>query len=322
MNIQNIAILTSGGDAPGMNAGVRAVTRYAIGRGMNVFGVKRGYMGLRTNDMFSMNLRTVSDILHRGGTILYSSRDKEFMTPEGLASAVDSCKKRKIDAVVILGGNGSLQGAKSLSDSGVNTIFIPATIDNDVACSSYSIGFDTAMNTAMEMVDKIRDTAQSHEKCSVVEVMGRNCGDIAINTGIAVGATAILVPEIEYDFKRDVINRIKFTQKMGKRHFIVIVAEGSGKCVEIAKKIECETGIQARWSTLGHVQRGGSPSLRDRVTASLMGCRAVDALANGTVNRAVALKCNKVVDYDLNHALEFDKVFDDDLYKKALHISI
>ncbi len=322
MSLKNIAILTSGGDAPGMNAAVRSITRHAIGEKIRVVGIRRGYTGLRTGDMFEMNLRTVSDILHRGGTILYSSRDEKFKNPEGVKSAVDFCHKAKVDAVIAIGGNGTLNGMKDLTDSGINCVFIPATIDNDVACSNYSIGFDTAMNTAMEMVDKIRDTAQSHEKCSVVEVMGRHCGDIAIHTGIAVGATAILVPEIRYDFQRDVIERIKFTQHMGKRHFIVIVAENCGKSSDIAKQIERETGIQARCTILGHVQRGGSPTLRDRVVASVMGCHAVDVLLSGAKNRVVATRCNKVVDYDISDAVEYKKSFDKDLYEKALQISI
>ncbi len=322
MNLKNIAILTSGGDAPGMNAVVRAVTRHAIGQNIRVLGVRRGYIGLRTGDVFEMNLRTVSDILHKGGTILYSSRDKEFEKPEGIKSAVDFCHKAKVDAVVTVGGNGTLNGARDLADLGINCVFIPATIDNDVYCSNYAIGFDTAMNTAMEMVDKIRDTAQSHEKCSVVEVMGRHCGDIAIHTGIAVGATAILVPEIKYDLRQDVIERIKFTQNMGKRHFIVIIAENCGKSSDIAKQIERETGIQARCTILGHVQRGGSPTLRDRVIASVMGCHAVDVLLSGAENRAVATRCNKVVDYSIEDAINHKKPFDKDLYKRALQISI
>lgn len=322
MTLKNIAILTSGGDAPGMNAAVRSITRRAIGQNARILGVRRGYTGLRTGDMFEMHLRTVSDILHRGGTILYSSRDEEFKTPEGMKSAVDFCHKAKIDAVIAIGGNGTLNGVKALADNGINCAFIPATIDNDVACSSYAIGFDTAMNTAMEMVDKIRDTAQSHEKCSVVEVMGRHCGDIAVHTGIAVGATAILVPEIKYDFQRDVIERIKFTQNMGKRHFIVIIAENCGKSSDIAKQIERETGIQARCTILGHVQRGGSPTLRDRVIASMMGCHAVDVLLSGEKNRVIATIRNKVIDYGINDAINYKKSFDKDLYERALQISI
>ncbi len=322
MNIEKIAILTSGGDAPGMNAAVRSIVRYAISQKIRVLGIRRGFMGLRKGDVFEMNLRTVSDILHHGGTVLYSSRDKKFETDEGVLEAAEVCRKEKIDAVIIIGGNGTLKGAKALSEKRINCIFIPATIDNDVSCSDYSIGFDTAMNTAMEMVDKIRDTAQSHEKCSVVEVMGRHCGDIALSTGIAVGATAILIPEIIQDFEKDIISRIKYTQKMGKRHFIVIVAEGSAKSAEIAKKIEKETGIHSRSTILGHVQRGGSPTLRDRVVASSMGCHAVDIIMRGEKNRAIASKCGNIVDFSLENAVEAKKIFDIDLYENALHISI
>ena len=322
MNIKKIGIFTSGGDAPGMNAVTRSVTRYAISKGINVVGIRRGYMGLRTGDAFDMNLRTVSDIIHRGGTILYSSRDPQFQTPEGLESAVEFCKESSLDALVVIGGNGTLAGAKTLADKGINCIFIPATIDNDVACSDYSIGYDTAMNTAMEMVDKIRDTAQSHEKCSVVEVMGRHCGDIALRTGIAVGATAILIPEKPWDLEDDIINRIEYTQKIGKRHFIVIVAEGTGKAHEIAEQIKEKTKIDARWTVLGHVQRGGSPTLRDRVIASNMGCHAVDLILRNQKNRTVALACNKIVDYSIDDSLKFKKFFDEDLYENALKISI
>lgn len=322
MNIKKIGIFTSGGDAPGMNAVTRSVTRYAISKGINVIGIRRGYMGLRTGDAFEMNLRTVSDVIHRGGTILYSSRDPEFQTEEGLESAVKFCKESSLDALVVIGGNGTLAGAKTLADKGVNCIFIPATIDNDVACSDYSIGYDTAMNTATEMVDKIRDTAQSHEKCSVVEVMGRHCGDIALRTGIAVGATAILIPEKPWDLDNDIIKRIEYTQKIGKRHFIVIVAEGTGKAQEIAEKIKEKTKIDARWTVLGHVQRGGSPTLRDRVIASNMGCHAVDLILRNQKNRTVALACNKIVDYSIDDSLKFKKFFDEDLYENALKISI
>ncbi len=322
MNIKKIGIFTSGGDAPGMNAVTRSVTRYAISKGINVVGIRRGYMGLRTGDAFDMNLRTVSDIIHRGGTILYSSRDPQFQTPEGLESAVEFCKESSLDALVVIGGNGTLAGAKTLADKDINCIFIPATIDNDVACSDYSIGYDTAMNTAMEMVDKIRDTAQSHEKCSVVEVMGRHCGDIALRTGIAVGATAILIPEKPWDLEDDIINRIEYTQKIGKRHFIVIVAEGTGKAHEIAEQIKEKTKIDARWTVLGHVQRGGSPTLRDRVIASNMGCHAVDLILRNQKNRTVALACNKIVDYSIDDSLKFKKFFDEDLYENALKISI
>ncbi len=322
LSLKNIAVLTSGGDAPGMNAVVRAVVRYAVGRNINVWGIKRGYMGLRSGDKFKMHLRTVSDILHRGGTVLYSSRDPEFKTSQGIKQAVDFCKNSNIDAVISIGGEGTLKGAKNLSDQGINSIFIPATIDNDVGCSEYSIGFDTAMNTVTDMVDKIRDTAQSHEKCSVVEVMGRNCGDIALHTGIAVGATAIIIPEIQYDLEKDVIERIRFTQSLGKRHFIVIISEHCADSNQVAKYIELQTGIQSRCTILGHVQRGGSPTLRDRVMASLMGCKAIELLLNGEKNQAIAVKCDKVINYNINDALEINKIFNRDLYNSALNISI
>lgn len=322
MNIKTIAILTSGGDAPGMNATIRAITRYAISKNIKVLGITRGFMGLRKGEAYEMNLRTVSDILHHGGTILYTSRDDEFQSKKGLEEAIESCQKLNIDALIIIGGNGSLNGAKALCENGINCIFIPATIDNDVNYSDYTIGFDTAMNTATEMVDKIRDTAQSHEKCSVVEVMGRNCGDIAIHTGIAVGATAILVPEIKYDFEKDVIQRIKFTHKIGRRHFIVIVAEGCAKSVEIAQQIENETGIKTRSTILGYVQRGGSPTLRDRVMASIMGCHAIDVLISGKKNRAIASQCDHVTDVDITEACQAKKEFDAQLYNQALNISI
>lgn len=322
MNIKNIGILTSGGDAPGMNAAIRSVTRLAIENGVTVWGIMRGFMGLRTDDMIEMNIRTVSDILHRGGTILYSSRDEKFKTEEGIQEAVKTCKVHNLDAVVVIGGNGSLKGAKALSDNGVRSIFIPATIDNDVACTDYSIGYDTAMNTGVEMVDKLRDTARSHEKCNVVEVMGRKCGDIALNIGIAVGATAILVPEVKYDFKRDVIDKIKYTQNLGRRHFIVVVAEGCEKTMEISNRITEDTGIESRCTILGHVQRGGSPTLRDRVLAGIMGSHAVKTIFSSTGSKAISSKCDRIIDYSIDEALKIKKCFDVNLYKEALKISI
>ena len=322
MNIKNIGILTSGGDAPGMNAAIRSVTRLAIENGVTVWGIMRGFTGLRTGDMLEMNLRTVSDVLHRGGTILYSSRDEKFKTEEGTEQAVKTCKERGLDAVVVIGGNGSLKGAKALSDNGIRSIFIPATIDNDVACTDYSIGYDTAMNTGVEMVDKLRDTARSHEKCSVVEVMGRKCGDIALNIGMAVGATAILIPEVKYDFKRDVIDKIKYTQNLGRRHFIVVVAEGCEKTMEISNKITEGTGIESRCTILGHVQRGGSPTLRDRVLAGIMGSHAVKTIFNSSVSKAISSKCDRIIDYNIDEALKIKKHFDINLYEEALKISI
>lgn len=322
MEKKTIAVLTSGGDAPGMNATVRAVVRAGISNGMRVVGVRRGYNGLINGDVFEMNLRSVSDIIHRGGTILYTARSREFKTVEGRAKAIEVCKSLGIEGVVVIGGDGSFNGARALSDEGVPCVGIPGTIDNDISCSDYTIGFDTAMNTAMEMVDRIRDTAQSHDRCSVVEVMGRKCGDIALHTGIAVGATAVLVPEINYDFETDVIKRIRFTQMTGKKHFIIIVAEGIGGVDKIAKDIEEKTGIESRATILGHVQRGGSPTLRDRVVASTMGAYAVRLLAEGKSKRVVALQDGKIVDFDITEALQMKRKFDVELYKTALKISI
>ncbi len=322
MGSKTISVLTSGGDAPGMNAAIRSIVRAGIGQGMRVLGIRRGYNGLINGDVFEMNLRSVSDIIHRGGTILYTARSPEFRTEQGVAKAVEVCKDIGIDGVIVIGGDGSFRGARALSNAGIPCIGIPGTIDNDISCSEYTIGFDTAMNTAMEMIDRIRDTAQSHDRCSVVEVMGRRCGDIALHTGIAVGATAILVPEVKYDFDKDIIERIRFTQKIGKKHFIIIAAEGLGKINEITAEIQKRTGIESRTTILGHVQRGGSPTLRDRVVASEMGCRAVNMLYNGQGNKVIAVKNDKLIDYDISEALSFKKKFDINLYNEALKISI
>lgn len=322
MSTKTIAVLTSGGDAPGMNAALRAVVRAGISYGMQVYGVRRGYNGLLNGDMYQMNLRSVSDIIHHGGTILYTARSPEFNTPEGVKKAADKCRAMGVDGVVVIGGDGSFRGARDLTHAGIPCIGVPGTIDNDIACTEYTVGFDTAMNTAMEMVDRLRDTTESHDRCSVVEVMGRRCGDLALHTGIAVGATSILVPEVPYDFERDVIQRMMFTQKTGKKHFIIIVAEGVGGTAELAKRIEAATGIETRATILGHVQRGGSPTLRDRVMASRMGFHAVELLDQGIGNRVVAFRESKVVDFDITEALDMKRVFDKDLYEMALRISI
>ncbi|MDQ5983057.1 MAG: ATP-dependent 6-phosphofructokinase [Eubacteriales bacterium SKADARSKE-1] len=322
MNKKTIAVLTSGGDAPGMNAAIRAIVRSGIGADMKILGVKRGYNGLIKSDLIELNLRSVSDIIHRGGTVLYTARSPEFLMPSGIQKAKETCEKAGIDAVVVIGGDGSFRGARELSLTGVPCIGIPGTIDNDVGCSEYTIGFDTAMNTAMEMVDKLRDTAQSHDRCSVVEVMGRRCGQIALKTGISAGATAILVPEIPYDFNKDILERLISTQKMGKKHFIIVVAEGVGGIKDIAEKIFIKTGIQTRTTVLGHVQRGGSPTLMDRVVASEMGRHAIRLLEKNIKNRIIAMDCNKVVDYDIKEALKMKKPFDMELFKVALDISI
>lgn len=275
---KSIAVLTSGGDAPGMNAAVRAVVRAGIYKGFKVIGVHRGYNGLLNNDVVEMNLRSVSDIINRGGTLLYTARSEEYNTPEGVKKAADFCRSLGVEGLVVIGGDGSFRGARDLSNAGIPCVGIPGTIDNDIACSEYTIGFDTAMNTAMEMVDKIRDTAQSHDRCSVVEVMGRRCGDIALETGIACGATSILVPEVPYEIEKDVISRIYEQKSTGKKHFIIVVAEGVGGVDDLAKYIEKRTGIETRATILGHVQRGGSPTLRDRLIATAMGVEAVELL--------------------------------------------
>ena len=319
---KSIAVLTSGGDAPGMNAAVRAVVRAGINKGMRVYGVYRGYNGLLNGDVQEMNLRSVSDIIGFGGTMLYTARSEEFATPAGIKKAADFCRSIDVSGVVVIGGDGSFKGARALTNAGINCIGIPGTIDNDIACSEYTVGFDTAMNTALQMVDRIRDTAQSHDRCSIVEVMGRRCGDIALQTGIATGATAILVPEIPYNIDRDVIQRIVNTQKTGKKHFIIVVAEGVGKVAELANYIENRLGIETRATILGHVQRGGSPTLRDRVVASEMGFRAVELLEKNLGNRVVAMKDGKIIDLDINEALDMQRVFDEDLYKIAMTISI
>lgn len=322
MEKKAIAVLTSGGDAPGMNAAVRAVTRAALAKGMRVLGVRRGYNGLLNGDVFEMNLRSVSDIIHRGGTVLYTARSPEYNTKEGVKKAADTCRKLGIVGVVVIGGDGSFRGARDLCGEGILCVGVPGTIDNDIASSDYTIGFDTAMNTAMEMIDRIRDTAQSHDRCSVVEVMGRRCGDIALETGIAVGATAILVPEVPFDLQKDVIDRMLATRSTGKKHFIIIVAEGIGGVENIAREIEAKTGIETRATILGHVQRGGSPTLRDRVVASQMGYKAVELIDNGIGNRVVVMKDNHIVDYDITEALNMERVFNKKLYDIALSISI
>ena len=317
-----IAVLTSGGDAPGMNAAFRAVVRTGINMGMKVYGVYRGFNGLLNQDVAEMNLRSVSEIIGYGGTKLYTARSEEFKTLEAQQRAAEFFRSLGICGVVVIGGDGSFRGARALTNAGINCIGVPGTIDNDIACSEYTVGFDTAMNTALQMVDRIRDTAQSHDRCSIVEVMGRRCGDIALQTGIATGATAILVPEVKYNIERDVITRIINTQKTGKKHFIVVVAEGVGGVRDLAKYIEQRLDIEARATILGHVQRGGSPTLRDRVVASQMGYKAVELLKNNIGNRVVVMRGGKITDLDINEALDMKRVFDTELYKIAMTISI
>ena len=326
VNVMNkmtaIGVLTSGGDAPGMNAAVRAVVRTAVSMGIKCYGIHRGYNGLIEGDIVELTARDVSDIIHRGGTILYSARSPLFKTEEGMKTAIENCKKFGIQGIVVIGGDGSYRGARDLSERGIPCVGLPGTIDNDISSTDYTIGFDTAMNTAMEMVDKIRDTAQSHERCSVVEVMGRHAGWIALETGIAVGASAILVPEVSFDFEKDIINKILMTQQSGKKHFIVVVAEGVGNVDGLAKQIEERTGIETRATVLGHVQRGGSPTVRDREMASCMGNYAVNLLSKGIGNRVVSYRDGKLVDYDIFEALNMTKEFNLEKYNLSSTISI
>ena len=321
--IKTIGVLTSGGDAPGMNAAVRAVVRTALSKGIKVKGIERGYNGLLHNEMRDMDLRSVSEIIHRGGTVLYTARCLEFLTKEGQEQGAQCCRDNGIDALVVIGGDGSFKGARALANLGIPCIGIPGTIDNDIACSEYTIGYDTAMNTAVEMVDKLRDTTQSHYRCSVVEVMGRHAGYIALNVGIATGAIATLIPERPYDLERDILDRMSFTQKTGKKHFIIVKAEGvSGTAQDLANEIQARTGIDSRATVLGHVQRGGAPTLRDRVTASQMGYQAVYLLERGIFNRVVAVSADQIVDYDINVALAMHKTIDTKMIDVANTISI
>ncbi len=320
--IKTIGVLTSGGDAPGMNAAIRAVVRAACELGIKVYGIKRGYNGLMEDDMYEMNLRSVSDIINRGGTILYSARSPRFKTEEGMADAINNCKKRGIEGLVVIGGDGSFRGARDLSLRGIPCVAIPGTIDNDIGCCDYTIGYDTAMNTIMQMVDRIRDTAESHDRCAVVEVMGRGAGYLALNAGVACGATTILIPEIPYDFDRDVIERMKRAQKSNKVHFVIVVSEAIGGVEEMAKRIQSETGVEARATILGHVQRGGSPTAKDRIVASQMGFRAVQLLKDGVGNRVVAMRRENIVDYDIFEALLMKNTIDLDMNKMNCDISI
>ena len=307
--MKTIGVLTSGGDAPGMNAAIRAVVRTAISLGMNVKGIKSGYSGLIHDEVVDLDARSVSDIISRGGTMLYTARSKRFMTEEGVLEAVETCKRHGIEGVVVIGGDGSFRGARDLSNHGIPCVGVPGTIDNDISSTEYTIGFDTAMNTAIEMIDKIRDTAQSHHRCSVIEVMGRHAGYIALQVGIATGATGILVPEIPVDLDR-LVKKIVEVEKTGKKHFIIVVAEGVGGVDKIAEYIQEKTGIDSRATVLGHVQRGGSPTVRDRVRATQMGNAAVHLLYKGIGNRVVAYKRGEIVDFDIFEALNMIKTFD------------
>ena len=313
--IKRIAVLTSGGDAPGMNAAVRAVVRTAHANGMECIGIRRGWQGLITSDFTTLQRESVGHILNRGGTILYTARSEDFMSEKGRLRAVSTCKMLGIDAVVAIGGDGTFRGALELSRLGVPVVGIPATIDNDVGCTNYTIGFDTACNTAIECIDRLRDTMQSHERCSVVEVMGRNAGFLALYVGISVGATAVLVPEHETDFQKDVIERIQESRLAGNTHFMIVVAEGAGSAVEFGKKIEEAIGISPRVTVLGHIQRGGAPNARDRETATRMGYYAVQALAEGRSNCIIGTQEGGIVEIPIEEALKMKKHLQMDRYK-------
>lgn len=312
--INTIAVLTSGGDAPGMNAATRAVVRQALAKGKKVKGIRRGYAGLLNEEIFDMDAKSVSDTISRGGTILQTARCLEFVEPEYQKKGAEICKKHGIDAIVVIGGDGSFKGAQKLAALGINTVGLPGTIDLDISCTDYTIGFDTACNTAMEAIDKVRDTSTSHERCSIIEVMGRGAGYIALWCGIANGAEEILLPE-KYDRDEEaLIERVAHAHDMGKQHYIILNAEGVGGSQELAKKIEAATGIETRATILGHMQRGGSPTVKDRVYATTMGAMAVDLLCEGKSNRVVAVKDGKFVDYDIDEALAMEKSVDEYMY--------
>ena len=315
--IKKIGVLTSGGDAPGMNAAIRAVVRTGAYYGIKVCGVKRGYNGLINGEMIDMNARSVSDILQKGGTVLQTARCLEFKDEAGVKKGCEIAKVFGLDGLIVVGGDGSFRGARDLSRAGLPTIAMPGTIDNDIDCSEYTIGFDTCLNTVIEAVDKIRDTSSSHERCSVIEVMGRNAGYIAINAGIACGAEVILIPERKFDFDEDVLRPILEGKARGRRQSIVIVAEGIDGVIEMAKQIEAKTGIESRATILGHIQRGGSPSARDRVIASQMGSKCVELLLEGKSNRIVCLRDGKISDVDIEEGLAMKKEIPQDMIELA-----
>jgi len=309
--IKTIGVLTSGGDAPGMNAAIRAVVRTALANGVKVKGIKRGYHGLLNEDIVEMQRHDVSEIIQRGGTILGTARCPEFMTPEGQQKGADVCRKHGIDGIVVIGGDGSYKGAQQLARRGINTVGVPGTIDLDIACTEYTIGFDTAINTAMDAIDKVKDTSSSHERCSIIEVMGRNAGYIALWCGVANGAEDILLPE-KYDFnEQSIINNIIDNRKKGKTHHIIINAEGIGHSTSMARRIEAATGIETRATILGYMQRGGNPTCRDRYYASMMGAYAVNVLLQGKTNRVVAYQHGDFVDFDIEEALKMEKSIDE-----------
>jgi len=319
--INTIGVLTSGGDAPGMNAAIRAVVREAIANGKRIMGIKRGYAGLLKEEIYEMQSTDVADIIQRGGTILQTARCKEFTTAEGQKKGADICRQHGIDGVIVIGGDGSFRGAQKLASMGINTVGVPGTIDLDIACTDYTIGFDTAVNTAMDAIDKVRDTSTSHERCSIIEVMGRGAGFIALWCGIANGAENVLLPE-KYDYdEQALVNSIIENRKKGKKHHIIINAEGIGHSVSMAKRIEAATGVETRATILGYMQRGGRPTARDRMMASVMGAYAVDLLCQGKSNRIVGERAGSLIDIDIDEALGMGKSVDDYEYRVSCNLS-
>ena len=320
--VKTIGVLTSGGDAPGMNAAIRAAVRRGLQKGVQMKGILKGYDGLMNEEIIDMTARDVSDTIERGGTILYTARCAEFRTAEGQQRGAEICKKHGIDGIIVIGGDGSFRGAQKLSANGINTIGIPGTIDLDIACTEYTIGFDTACNTAMEAIDKVRDTSASHERCSIIEVMGRTAGHIALWCGISNGSEYVLIPErAEENDEEEIIKKIMSKRRIGKKHHIIVNAEGVGHSHEMAKRIEAATGIETRATVIGHIQRGGNPSCRDRVYASAMGARAVDLLLKGQTNRVVAYKNGEFTDFDIDYALQMTKDIDEHLYSMTKRLS-
>lgn len=313
--IKKIAVLTSGGDAPGMNAAIRAVVRTAIYRGMECVGIRRGWNGLIHGDIVQMDANSVNHIINAGGTILYTARSQEFMTEAGQQQAANTCKLLGLQGIVAIGGDGTFRGAQALAKHGISVVGVPATIDNDIACTDYTLGYDTASNTAVEAIDKLRDTMQSHERCSVVEVMGRNAGHLALYVGLAVGATAVLVPEKELDFERDVIEKIRASRLRGKTHYMIVVAEGAASAFDIGNRIKETIALDPRVTVLGHIQRGGTPSARDRVMATRMGHHAVQVLAEGRSNRLICTVRGILRDVDLSEGLAMKKTLSEQQYE-------
>ncbi len=319
--INTIGVLTSGGDAPGMNAAIRAVAREAISKGKRVMGIKRGYAGLLQEEIYEMHTTDVADIIQRGGTILQTARCKEFTTLEGQKKGADICRQHGIEGIIVIGGDGSFRGAQKLASLGINTVGVPGTIDLDVSCTDYTIGFDTAVNTAMDAIDKVRDTSTSHERCSIIEVMGRGAGFIALWCGIANGAENVLLPE-KYDYNEQaLVNNIIENRKKGKKHHIIINAEGIGHSASMAKRIEAATGVETRATILGYMQRGGRPTARDRMMASMMGAYAVDLLCDGKSNRVVGTRDGKLMDMDIDEALQMGKSIDEYEYQISCNLS-